>query len=129
MEKSEHVFLIGEGVFADNVSCAVSCTGIGEHLLRTSLAKTAALFVEYRGVGADEAADAAIRYLVHTDSAVLSSSTATAHAREPIRHRACSLERPRTAGYAYRRRSRQHNRRAVRAVGAHGAMIDAREIQ
>ena len=56
--------IIGAGVFADNASCAVSCTGIGEHLLRTSLAKTAALFVEYRGVGADEAADAAIRYLV-----------------------------------------------------------------
>ena len=56
--------IIGAGVFADNASCAVSCTGIGEHLLRTSLAKTAALFVEYRGVRADEAADAAIRYLV-----------------------------------------------------------------
>ena len=56
--------IIGAGVFADNASCAVSCTGIGEHLLRTSLAKTAALFIEYRGVRADEAADAAIRYLV-----------------------------------------------------------------
>ena len=56
--------IIGAGVFADNASCAVSCTGIGEHLLRTSLAKTAALFVEYRGVRADEAADAATRYLV-----------------------------------------------------------------
>jgi beta-aspartyl-peptidase (threonine type) len=56
--------IIGAGVFADNASCAVSCTGIGEHLLRTSLAKTAALFVEYRGVRADEAADAAIRHLV-----------------------------------------------------------------
>jgi hypothetical protein len=56
--------IIGAGVFVDNASCAVSCTGIGEHLLRTSLAKTAALFVEYRGVRADEAADAAIRYLV-----------------------------------------------------------------
>jgi isoaspartyl peptidase/L-asparaginase-like protein (Ntn-hydrolase superfamily) len=56
--------IIGAGVFADNASCAVSCTGIGEHLLRTSLAKTAALFVEYRGLRADEAADAAIWYLV-----------------------------------------------------------------
>src|ERR1700738_3596864 len=81
------------------------------------------------------------------DSVVLSLSTATAHAREPIRHQACSLQRPRTARYAYRRRSRQHAtavpaaltvrahrdalaqllfaRHAVRAVGAHGAMIDA----
>ena len=100
--------IIGAGVFADNASCAVSCTGIGEHLLRTSLAKTAALFVEYRGVRADEAADAAIRYLVDKVHGLGGLITATAHAREPIRHRACSPQRPRTASYAYRRRSRQH---------------------
>ena len=56
--------IIGAGTFADNASCAISCTGVGEHFLRTSLAKTAALFVEYRGMRADEAADAAIRHLV-----------------------------------------------------------------
>ncbi|HUZ92242.1 MAG TPA: isoaspartyl peptidase/L-asparaginase family protein [Methylocella sp.] len=56
--------VIGAGTFADNASCAISCTGVGEHFLRTSLAKTAALFVEYRGMRAHEAADAAIQYLV-----------------------------------------------------------------
>ncbi len=56
--------IIGAGIFADNASCAISCTGIGEHFLRTSLARTAALFIEYRGMRADEAADAAIEYLV-----------------------------------------------------------------
>ncbi len=56
--------VIGAGTFADNVSCAISCTGVGEHFLRTALARTAALFVEYRGMGAAEAADAAIRLLV-----------------------------------------------------------------
>jgi len=56
--------VIGAGTFADNASCAISCTGVGEHFLRTSLARTAALFVEYRGMGAAEAADAAIRLLV-----------------------------------------------------------------
>ena len=56
--------VIGAGTFADNASCAISCTGVGEHFLRTSLAKTAALFVEYHGMRADEAADTAIRYLV-----------------------------------------------------------------
>ncbi len=55
--------IIGAGVFADNASCAISCTGIGEHFLRTSLARTAALFIEYRGMRAQEAADAAINYL------------------------------------------------------------------
>jgi beta-aspartyl-peptidase (threonine type) len=49
---------------ADNVSCAISCTGVGGHLLPTSLARTAALFIEYRGMSAAEAADAAIRLLV-----------------------------------------------------------------
>ena len=56
--------IIGAGTFADNASCAISCTGVGEHFLRTSLAKTAALFIEYRGMHAEEAANEAIRYLV-----------------------------------------------------------------
>lgn len=56
--------VIGAGVFADNASCAISCTGIGEHFLRTSLARTAALLIEHQGLCAKEAADAAIRYLV-----------------------------------------------------------------
>ena len=55
--------VIGAGTFADNQSCAVSCTGIGEDFLRTSLARTAALFVEHQGMTAQEAADAAIRLL------------------------------------------------------------------
>jgi L-asparaginase / beta-aspartyl-peptidase len=55
--------VIGAGTFADNASCAISCTGVGEHFLRLSLARTAALLVEYRGMGAAEAADAAIRLL------------------------------------------------------------------
>ncbi|QXX74348.1 isoaspartyl peptidase/L-asparaginase family protein [Methylovirgula sp. HY1] len=55
--------VIGAGTYADNASCAISCTGIGEHFLRTSLARTAAFFVEYQGMNAQEAADAAIRHL------------------------------------------------------------------
>jgi len=55
--------VIGAGTFADNSSCAVSCTGTGEHFIRTSLARTAAFFVEQNGMRADEAARAAIAYL------------------------------------------------------------------
>jgi beta-aspartyl-peptidase (threonine type) len=55
--------IIGAGTFADNASCAVSCTGIGEDFLRTSLARTAAFFVEERGMPAQDAADEAIQYL------------------------------------------------------------------
>ena len=56
--------LIGAGTFADNLSCAVSCTGVGEDFIRTALARTAACFVEFRSMQAEEAARAAIRYLV-----------------------------------------------------------------
>ncbi|MGJ0424919.1 isoaspartyl peptidase/L-asparaginase family protein [Methylocystis sp.] len=56
--------LIGAGTFADNVSCAVSCTGVGEDFIRTALARTAACFVEFRSMQAEDAARAAIRYLV-----------------------------------------------------------------
>jgi beta-aspartyl-peptidase (threonine type) len=56
--------IIGAGTFADNASCAVSCTGVGEDFIRTSLARTAAFFVEFRAMQAEEAAREAIRYLV-----------------------------------------------------------------
>ncbi|MBI1981819.1 MAG: isoaspartyl peptidase/L-asparaginase [Methylocystis sp.] len=56
--------IIGAGTFADNASCAVSCTGVGEDFIRTSLARTASFFVEFRSMHAEEAARAAIRYLV-----------------------------------------------------------------
>lgn len=56
--------IIGAGTYADNASCAVSCTGVGEDFLRVSLARTAAFFVEYRGMCAEEAAKAAIELLV-----------------------------------------------------------------
>lgn len=56
--------LIGAGTFADNASCAVSCTGVGEDFIRTALARTASHFVEFRAMQAQEAAAEAIRYLV-----------------------------------------------------------------
>lgn len=56
--------IIGAGTFADNASCAVSCTGVGEDFIRTALARTASFFVEFRGMQAEEAAREAIRYLV-----------------------------------------------------------------
>ncbi len=56
--------LIGAGVIADNASCAVSCTGVGEHFIKTSLARMAAFNVEFRDMRAEEAAREALRYLV-----------------------------------------------------------------
>ena len=56
--------IIGAGTFADNASCAVSCTGVGEDFIRTSLARATSCFVEFRAMPAEEAAREAIRYLV-----------------------------------------------------------------
>lgn len=57
--------IIGAGTYADNFTCAVSCTGIGEHILRTSLARSASLFVEIKGLGAADAAEAAKQLLIN----------------------------------------------------------------
>lgn len=62
--------VIGAGVFADNASCAVSCTGVGEHFLRMSVARTVGFLVEEKGMGAEAAAAEAIRRLVDRISGV-----------------------------------------------------------
>lgn len=56
--------IIGAGVYADNETCAVSATGIGEHFLRTVLAKTISEIIRHQKVGAGEAAQIGIKYLV-----------------------------------------------------------------
>lgn len=55
--------IIGAGVFADNETCAVSATGHGEQFLRTVLSKTTSTYIA-QGMNAQEAANAAIEYLV-----------------------------------------------------------------
>lgn len=56
--------VIGAGVFADNASCAVSCTGVGEHFLRTSLARMVGFLIEDMGLETQAATDEAIRRLI-----------------------------------------------------------------
>lgn len=56
--------IIGAGVYADNHSCAVSATGYGEEFLRTVLARTISVFVQFRGMDVEAAAQAGIEYLV-----------------------------------------------------------------
>ncbi len=55
--------IIGAGVFADNETCAVSATGIGEHFIRTVLAKHISDLVKYRNLHAQEAADEGVAFL------------------------------------------------------------------
>lgn len=62
--------VIGAGVFADNASCAVSCTGVGEDFLRMSIARTVGFLIEEKGMEAETAAAEAIRRMVARISGV-----------------------------------------------------------
>src|SRR5262249_55819932 len=53
--------VIGAGTFADNATCAVSCTGHGEFFIRWSVSHEIASLVRYRGLGVQQAADNVIR--------------------------------------------------------------------
>ncbi len=52
--------IIGAGVYADNASCAVSCTGEGELFLRRAAAKRIAALVEFGGFSLESAASAVL---------------------------------------------------------------------
>lgn len=56
--------LVGAGVFADNETCAVSTTGIGEQMMRTVLAKTISDLMAYKGLDAEQAAKQGIATFV-----------------------------------------------------------------
>lgn len=47
--------VIGAGNYANNRSCAVSCTGTGEEFIRHTVARDIAALVEYRGMTLEEA--------------------------------------------------------------------------
>jgi beta-aspartyl-peptidase (threonine type) len=53
--------IIGAGTFADNKSCAVSCTGHGEYFIRYSVAHDIGMHMEYKGLPVQQAADEVIR--------------------------------------------------------------------
>lgn len=56
--------IIGAGTWADNLSCAISCTGHGETFIRTALSKHMAVLIEETGLEAAQAARRGIDYLV-----------------------------------------------------------------
>ncbi|WP_341837075.1 isoaspartyl peptidase/L-asparaginase [Chitinophaga pollutisoli] len=49
--------VIGAGTYADNASCAVSCTGWGEYFIRLVVAKSVCDLMEYKGMSVREAAN------------------------------------------------------------------------
>lgn len=53
--------VIGAGTFADNASCAVSCTGDGEHFIRAAVAHEVSALMRLRGMSLSDAASGALR--------------------------------------------------------------------
>ena len=49
--------IIGAGTYANNNTCAISCTGWGEFFIRLVVAKSISDLMEYKGMGVQEAAD------------------------------------------------------------------------
>ena len=53
--------LIGSGTYANNKTCAVSCTGSGEYFIRSVAAYDVSALMEYKGWGLEKAA----KYVIH----------------------------------------------------------------
>ena len=53
--------IIGAGTYANNATCGVSCTGIGEHFIRNAVAYDVSALMEYKGLSVDEAA----KHVIH----------------------------------------------------------------
>src|SRR5881398_542107 len=52
--------VIGAGTYADNATCAVSCTGDGEFFIRAAVAHQVSALMELRGMSLSEAAERAL---------------------------------------------------------------------
>ena len=49
--------IIGAGTYANNATCAISCTGWGEYFMRLVMAKTISDMMEFRNYSLSKAAD------------------------------------------------------------------------
>jgi L-asparaginase / beta-aspartyl-peptidase len=52
--------IIGAGTYADDETCAISCTGVGEEYIRYAVARDISARMEYLGMGVAEACDVVI---------------------------------------------------------------------
>ncbi len=52
--------IIGAGTYANNETCAVSCTGDGEYFIRAAVAHTVSDLMNYKGLPLEEAAETAL---------------------------------------------------------------------
>lgn len=66
--------VIGAGTFADDKSCAVSCTGRGEQFIRHTVARDVAALVEYKNLDVREAATRVVAKLKRRDGGLIAVS-------------------------------------------------------
>jgi beta-aspartyl-peptidase (threonine type) len=59
--------LIGDGTYANNKTCAVSCTGWGEKFIKNTVAFNVSALMEYKGLTIAQAADEMIYKRLQTD--------------------------------------------------------------
>lgn len=53
--------VVGAGTYANNATCAISCTGHGEYFLRAVVAHDVSCLMEYKGLSLQEACDTVIK--------------------------------------------------------------------
>ena len=53
--------VVGSGTYANNSSCAISCTGHGEFFLRAVVAHDVSCLMEYKGLSLQEACDVVVK--------------------------------------------------------------------
>jgi beta-aspartyl-peptidase (threonine type) len=57
--------IIGAGTYADDQTCAISCTGHGEYFIRAVTAYDIACLMKYKGLTLGEACDEAVGHTLH----------------------------------------------------------------
>jgi beta-aspartyl-peptidase (threonine type) len=63
--------IIGAGTYADNGSCAVSCSGVGEEFIRRSIAFQVSSLMRHGGLSLQEAANEVVRQLAPGDGGLI----------------------------------------------------------
>ncbi len=60
--------IIGAGTYANNATCAISCTGIGEYFIKCSAAFHVSALMQYQGLSLDEAVRQVIEKVLPNDT-------------------------------------------------------------
>jgi beta-aspartyl-peptidase (threonine type) len=60
--------IIGAGTYANNATCAVSCTGIGEYFIKCSAAFHVSALMTYKGLSLDDAVRQIIEHVLPPDT-------------------------------------------------------------